>query len=557
MRWSRREVLSLILGAPLATRLLACDRPSQRETPREIEGRLLGQDHRAGHRLRSSPPGDDIFARAPVQTTEVVIVGGGPAGLAAAYQLRRNGQRGMRLLELEAELGGTSRDHRGPSEALANTRAPHAFPWGAHYITQPLDHNRPLQSLLSDMGVLESDGRAVREQYLVRDPKERLFYRGFFYEGLYPAIGATQEDRRQWQRFGAKMQALARMRDGQGRPAFAIPMRYGSDDPTITELDRISAATWLTKHGFTSERLRFCVDYACRDDYGLTLHDTSAWAMVLYYAARIDPATGRGTQVITWPQGNGALVAFLRTSLAADQVRSHSLVVDVVPKPEGTGVSVHAIDTRSGKPMRVDARCAIVATPAFVTQRIVRPIRERTAGDADRGRQVDYGAWMVANLHLSERPQERGFEQAWDTVLHDSPSLGYVNATHQRGRSFGPTVWTYYLPMTDRDARAGRRRLFEPDYSHFRDAILLDLRRAHRDLPQKLARLDVFRWGHGMIQPRVGTVWSPTRRTTSQPLGPIHFAHTDLSGLALFEEAFEHGVRAANEVTAVLRGSNG
>jgi hypothetical protein len=55
-------------------------------------------------------------------------------------------------------------------------------------------------------------------------------------------------------------------------------------------------------------------------------------------------------------------------------------------------------------------------------------------------------------------------------------------------------------------------------------------------------------WGHAMVNPRVGFVWSPTRVNASKPLGSIHFAGTDLSGIALFEEAFYHGIRAAEEV---------
>jgi hypothetical protein len=32
----------------------------------------------------------------------------------------------------------------------------------------------------------------------------------------------------------------------------------------------------------------------------------------------------------------------------------------------------------------------------------------------------------------------------------------------------------------------------------------------------------------------------------------VHFAHSDLSGLAIFEEAFFHGLRAADEAVAAL-----
>ena len=38
--------------------------------------------------------------------------------------------------------------------------------------------------------------------------------------------------------------------------------------------------------------------------------------------------------------------------------------------------------------------------------------------------------------------------QAWDNVLHDSPGLGYVVATHQQMRMrTGATVFTYYLSL--------------------------------------------------------------------------------------------------------------
>jgi hypothetical protein len=37
----------------------------------------------------------------------------------------------------------------------------------------------------------------------------------------------------------------------------------------------------------------------------------------------------------------------------------------------------------------------------------------------------------------------------------------------------------------------------------------------------------------------------------------VHFANTDLSGVALFEEAFYHGLRAADEVLSKVRQREG
>src|SRR5690606_1369503 len=149
-------------------------------------------------------------------------------------------------------------------------------------------------------------------------------------------------------------------------------------------------------------------------------------------------------------------------------------------------------------------------------------------------------------------PRGRGAEPAWDNVLADGPSLGYVTATHQAGASQGATVLTYYRPFAGADAAAERRLLGEASYDELRDATLLDLERAHPGLRDSVRRLDVYRWGHAMVQPRPGFLSSPARRRAREAVGAIHFACTDLSGFALFEEAFDHGIRAAEEVAAAL-----
>ena len=43
---------------------------------------------------------------------------------------------------------------------------------------------------------------------------------------------------------------------------------------------------------------------------------------------------------------------------------------------------------------------------------------------------IQYSPWVTANLTLDRLPRERGLDLAWDNVMFDSPSLGYVVATH-------------------------------------------------------------------------------------------------------------------------------
>ncbi len=166
----------------------------------------------------------------------------------------------------------------------------------------------------------------------------------------------------------------------------------------------------------------------------------------------------------------------------------------------------------------------------------------------------EYGTWVVANLTVKELPGGRGFAPAWDSVFYDSKSLGYVNATHQRlERVAGPTVLTWYTALCSGPAAAERAKAFERSHAEWCELILADLRRVHPDIDSLVQRIDVCVWGHGMIRPTPGVIWGEARRRMAEPIGPIHFAHSDQSGFSIFEEAYTRGVQAAAAVAAQLK----
>lgn len=541
-RFTRREVLAAFLGVPVA--LAAC-RSGEGVPPLPV-GEIVGASDVIGHRLRDGlrvEPAADGWERAGV-----VIVGGGVAGLAAAWRLLREGFEDFVLLELELVPGGTAR-----SGERAGGVVP--YPWGAHYIPAPLKENRALVALLDEMGVLEGRSETgepvVGEQFLCRDPEERVFYKGRWYEGLYLHAGAGAEDAAQLLSFNREIDRWAAWRDGRGRRAFAIPVSQSSDDAEVTSLDRISMAAWLDGRGFTSARLRWLVDYACRDDYGLSVEQTSAWAGLFYFASRLSKPGEEAQSLITWPEGNGRIVAHLYGKARA-RVRLGLAAAEIVPveTKDGEGVEVRAVSHDGARAVGFRAGQVIFAAPHFLSRYLIRTYRESAPPHVS---EFQYGAWMVANLFLRDRPQSSGFPLAWDNVLYESPSLGYVVATHQRGLERGATVFTYYYPLTDADPRAARSRLLSADWKAWADVTLTDLSRAHSDIRALVERLDVMRWGHAMIRPRPGFIWSGAREAAARPFRAVHFAHTDLSGVPLFEEAFDHGVRAAEEILAARR----
>jgi hypothetical protein len=333
-----------------------------------------------------------------------------------------------------------------------------------------------------------------------------------------------------------------------GRRAFAIPVATGTDDAEITSLDKITMSDWLDQRGWRSSRLRWLIDYGCRDDYGLTIDQTSAWAGLFYFCSRVTTPGAEAKPLMTFPEGNGRLVSHIYSKVKS-KVRLGLAVSEINPTdPNGKkGVDVIGFENDGGKAVGFHADQVIFAAPTFMTRYVIRPHRENPPAYVN---EFQYGAWMVANLFLKDRPKDRGFPLAWDNVLYESPALGYVVATHQRGLDRGPTVFTYYYPLCDSDPREARLKLLQAGRDDWADIALTDLSRAHPEIRSLTERLDVMRWGHAMVRPRPGFVWSEARRVASKSYRGIHFANTDLSGVPLFEEAFFHGTRAADDVLA-------
>jgi hypothetical protein len=292
----------------------------------------------------------------------------------------------------------------------------------------------------------------------------------------------------------------------------------------------MSMAEWLTTHDLRSPAMQWYVDYACRDDYGALAASTSAWAGIHYFASRPHDEPGP----LTWPEGNGWIAKRLVTRL-----REHIRTGEPVVRVERQGRRWRVLTPRAA----YVADSVIFAAPTFLAPHIVPELRSRAPT-------LVYSPWFTANLTLDRLPRDRGrgVPLAWDNVLYDSKSLGYVDATHQSLRTHSDrAVWTYYWSLAELTPSDGRRALLQWTWKDCVEKILTDLERAHPDIRECVSRVDVMRLGHAMIRPAVGFL-AATSAAAKLALPGLHFAHSDLSGLSLFEEAQYRGVMAARAV---------
>ncbi len=511
-----------------------------------------GVDFKRGHLLQ--PPAKPASATHwPVPTvtrrTDVLIAGGGVAGLAAARALRLKGVEDFALLELEDEAGGNAR---------GCVVGGLLCPLGAHYLPVPSDDAPEVQDVLEEFGLRQRvSGRWVYdERHLCHSPQERLYVNGSWQEGLLPLHGVGAATLAQYQKFSTLVAQL------QQQAHWTIPVRNRPPALIRQALAAMTFDAYLTEQGLTDPHLRWYLDYCCRDDYGAGIATVSAWAGIHYFASRHGFSapgreTGESEGLLTWPEGNAWLTRRLAAPLQ-DRLHTGRVVLRIANVKHG--VEVDAFNTATHTVERWQASRAIVALPIFVAARVVQNPPDWLRAAAA---QTAYAPWLVANIHISAALDDRpGAPPSWDNVLYGNsataPSLGYVDASHQRLQTVpAATVLTYYRALGDLGL-PGRRMLLATPWARWRDAILAELSVPHPDLAAKVTRIDITRYGHAMaipvprnngkigLQPLYSNGYQLSKQYKPTLIHEgLSFAHSDWAGYSIFEEAFTLGHWAA------------
>ena len=511
-----------------AALLAACDKPH----PELAGGWVGGASAERGHRLRAPLP---KLGDGPLRRTKILIIGGGVSGLACARALSQAGMADFALLELEDASGGNSRAH---------SMGGMACPTGAHYLPLPGPQSREVYQLLEELGLVQQQfGRAVwDERHLCHSPQERLFFDGAWHESLLPPA-LTDAARTQQLLFERLVESA------QARWGFAMPSRRAAWGPGHAALDGQTFAAWLTVEGLHDPHLLWYLDYCCRDDYGAGIQTVSAWAGLHYFASRhgFHPANSSGEReaVLTWPQGNAYLTDAIAKPLA-DHIHCGRSVLKVEVGKHG--LAVLAWREAAQAPERWAADQVVLATPLFIANKLLAGSLAALRAAAE---QLRYAPWLVANLQLKGPLLQRiGAPRSWDNVIYGGQALGYVDAMHQAlVPQDGPTVLSAYWAMP----QAQRGALLQQDWRPFLSQVLVDLGPVHPDLTANLQRADLARWAHAMSIPVPGLRGSAALSALHQPQGRLHFAHSDLAGYSVFEEAYTRGFELGSQLAGQSR----
>lgn len=501
----------------------------------------------AGHALRD---GAALPQPSATRRHEIAILGAGVAGLSCAWKLAREGFTDFVVVQ-GPEFGGN---------AAAGRRDGLDYPLGAHYLPLPSLASSHVREMLADFGLIEHGAGEVRPYYdesvLVHSPQERLLRNGRWEEHLLPMTGVPEADAAQHRRFLEYIERLRTQMGSDGRKVFSIPLVLSSRDPAWRALDNLTFKQWLDREGYTSPALHWYLNYCCRDDYGARYDVVSAWAGLHYFASRDGHAANAGEgAVLTWPGGLAVLADRMRdaitqrlghagwllpgTAARVEELPAGPRVTCLTPGPQGDP-RAYAIQTRR----------TVCAMPLFVAQHLLPDIR--AYGYDPAAHAAPHAAWMVSNFVMEGYPLEApGEPLSWDNVVYQGEALGYVVSTHQllRVARSPRSVFTAYHALSGQAPHAARDWLTRASPQALRDMAAVDLVAAYgKDFWRHARQLEITVRGHAMATPVCGYLSNPGLAALRAVDGPVLFAHADLSGYSVFEEASWWGVQAARRI---------
>lgn len=508
------------MGAALALGYLTKRQLWDSLSRKTFQGNVYGANFKRGHHLlRKALP---LAPKEDARELDVAIIGAGISGLSCAYWLRKHDRENLKVAVFELE------DHLGGKSASFKNKAP----WGAHYLPLPNKENHDLLAFLKESKILTQNG--YDPYMLLNAPKERLYIYGRYQEGLLPRDGLTRQEKLEIERFLKIIESFKHKKGSDGSFAFDIPMEKSSKSEEFLKLDKVSMKDFLKQNDLNSEPLHWYVNYCCRDDYGTEYDKISAWAGLHYFCSRrpfVPDANKKNIEedtVLTWPQGNDFLVNKLR-SFTDYPIHSGHLLHHI------EGNHLHFYDFNKQQAQVISAKKIVLALPQFIIGRLL-------------GHKTDftYSPWMVANINI-KWDEDISTKFAWDNVNYKGEGLGFIVSKHQSLET-NPheNILTYYRPLTHLSPEKARAWALKRTHNQWCADIMRDLEPMIYDLKERVKSIDIWPWGHAMIRPTVDFLFDQRLNTGKDT--EFIYAHSDLSGLSLFEEAFYRGTEAAKKI---------
>ncbi len=439
--------------------------------------------------------------------TEYLIVGGGIAGMSAAYKLR---DKDFLLYELSNLLGGSS---------SAGTHGETPLCHGAHYdLSYPSNYGKEALKMLVELNIVQYDPfsdswKFIDKQYLIPKIKEsQTFAHGTFRKDVLP-------DNSERTTF------LELMKTYVGK----MPMPTGLIDEEYRALNDISFLTWLKQNISISEEFAEGLDYHMKDDYGAGADTVSALAGIHYFACR--PYFTKAVELFSPPEGNFYFINKIYEKLPKDRVFLSHLVKSIKESKEGFEVDV--VDANKKEITQVSCKKIIYAGHKY-------PLKYIFSKDYLLFQKTEYAPWVVVNFVINKHLKNTAYWQN-EILSEDKSLLGFVDSKAQYSTQQDLRVFTVYYCFKPEERQM--MSLIEERKQTFIDQTLKRLEKYFgKSIKKQIEKIYIKQMGHAMPIPKPGYLFHDANKHRSNP--NLVYAGVDNGRLPLLFEAIDSGLVA-------------
>ena len=485
--------------------LQACQRKGNQATPYEV---TVHDDMAAGHLVRKSVN----FPGAGQRKTKYLIVGGGIAGMSAAYQLRHED---FLLYELSDRLGGSSSVQAFENMSICQ---------GAHYdLDYPPYYGQEALDMLTRLNIVEHDAfsgqyKFIEEKYLIPGNREsRCFYKGKIRREVLPDSPLKQQFIGLIQPFVGHM---------------PMPTRLVSDQ--FRFLNDITFERWILDNLSPNSEFMAGINYNMRDDYGGNASEVSALAGIHYYACR--PYYSQSVELFSPPEGNHYFIRKMLAQVPKEKIFTNHLVKKITGKKGHFVVDV--VDVRQKTNLNIQAERIIYAGQKHALKYVFPPAYELFADNI-------YAPWAVVNLLLDNKLKDRGFWQN-EMLEVDDNLIGFVDSDAQFSQDKDHRILSVYFCFKPAD-REKMSLIPENKYVFVRETVDFVNEYFSKNISKHIKRAFVQVMGHAMPIPQPGYLFKDKNESWGMP--NFAFAGVDNGRLPLFFEALDSGICAVQHLT--------
>ena len=467
----------------------------------------VNSDAFTGHLLMKK----SAFEKVKISNIETLIVGGGIAGMSAAYSLKHND---FLLCELSNSLGGSS-----SKEHFDNI----SFSQGAHYdLAYPDYYGQEVLQLFEELNIIthlpwKNTWSFLDQQHLIAHRRKSHCYVDGNHRKDVLKEGKTKND------------FLKLISPYLGK--MNLPTRLINKN--LHHLNSIDFISFLKKNISLSPEFIRGLDYHMKDDYGSEAANVSALAGIHYFTCR--PYYNEIVELFSPPEGNNYFINKMAQQLNKDQLLTEHLVKSI--KEDVSGFEVEILDVKQQKIKTLHVKKIIYAGQKHALKYIYPE-------DYQHFKTNIYAPWMVVNVLTDNELPTPGYWQN-EMLTEDKTLMGFVDSNTQHMTSNKYRVFTTYycLPPKSRNnlinTEKNKTQIAETTVNHLGKYF-------GKDISPHVLKVHIKAMGHAMAIPTPGFLFNDKnqyRRNKS-----LVYAGVDNGRLPLLYEAVDSGVMAAKMV---------